>query len=84
MKLTAKARRALPSSAFGIPSQRKYPEQDRGHAIAAKGRAAHAEKVGRISKSTEEAIDRKANAKLGKGHSNVRNAGSHESKLRYD
>lgn len=37
-RLTAAQRRALPDSAFAGPG-RSYPIPDRGHAIAAKGRA---------------------------------------------
>jgi len=65
-ELTAKARNALPASAFGIPSERKYPEQDRGHAIAAKSRASHAYKDHDISRSVRDRIDAKADRKLGK------------------
>lgn len=36
-KLTAKARKALPDSAFAGPD-RSYPDYDRGHAQAALGR----------------------------------------------
>ena len=39
-KLTAKARNALPDSAFLGPD-RSYPAQDEGHARAALSRAAH-------------------------------------------
>ena len=37
-KLTAKARKALPDSAFAIPSKRKYPDFDAGHRAAALAR----------------------------------------------
>ena len=33
-KLTAKERKALPDSAFGIPSQRRFPIHDRAHLMA--------------------------------------------------
>lgn len=39
-KLTAKQRKALPSSAFAEPGKRKYPMQDRAHAANAKSRVA--------------------------------------------
>lgn len=38
-KLTSKARNALPASDFAIPSQRRYPMEDRAHAADAKARA---------------------------------------------
>lgn len=38
-KLTSKSRNAIPSSEFGLPKQRKYPEQDKAHAANAKARA---------------------------------------------
>lgn len=41
-----------------------YPTDTKGRAVAAKARAAHAEAVGRISRSTEQSIDRRANRKL--------------------
>ena len=64
-KLTAKARKALPDSAFAGPN-RSYPVQDRGHAIAAKSRASAAVNKGRMSKGQEAKIDAAANRKLGK------------------
>ena len=38
-KLTAKGRRRLKKSSFGLPGRRAYPMHDRAHAINAKGRA---------------------------------------------
>ena len=35
MKLNAAQRRALPSKTFVFPKQRRYPIEDRAHAIAA-------------------------------------------------
>ena len=37
--LTARKRKNLPRSAFGLPNERKYPIPDPKHAAAAKGRA---------------------------------------------
>jgi hypothetical protein len=37
-RLTAAERRALPSSSFAIPSERKFPIEDEGHRRAAMGR----------------------------------------------
>ena len=38
-KLTAKARRAIPTKNFAIPSTRSYPIQDRSHAVNALARS---------------------------------------------
>ena len=69
-KLTAKARKALPDSAFAGPN-RSYPVEDKGHAKAAKTRAAEF-----ASPSLEAKVDAKANKVLGKpkGHRYDRNA----------
>jgi hypothetical protein len=64
-KLTAVERNKLPSSAFGDPKNRKFPEEDRGHAIAAKSRAKQQENRGALSKGAYEAIVSKANRKIG-------------------
>lgn len=44
-RLTTKERNALPSSDFADPKNRKYPMEDKGHAMAAQGRAAEWGKV---------------------------------------
>jgi hypothetical protein len=64
-KLTAAKRNKIPKSEFGLPDKKKYPMQDRSHAANAKARAAQMEKKGKISKSTENKIDAKANKVLG-------------------
>lgn len=64
-KLTTAARNKLPNSAFAGPD-RSFPVNDKSHAANAKARASEMEKKGKISKSTEEKIDAKANRKLGK------------------
>jgi len=66
MKLKSKARNGLPSSKFGEPKSRKYPMEDKSHARNAKARASEMEHKGKLSKSTEEKIDRKADRVLGK------------------
>jgi hypothetical protein len=63
-KLTHEERKHLSAKEFGLPSKRKYPMEDKAHARNAKARASMAEHEGRISKSEEEMIDRKANRKL--------------------
>lgn len=65
-KLTAKARKAIPKAEFGIPKERKFPLNDKSHARNAKARASEMENKGKISKSTESKIDRKADKVLGK------------------
>lgn len=62
-KLTSKARSKLSKSDFAGPD-RSYPVQDRSHAANAKARATQAVKAGRMSESTKEKIDAKANKKL--------------------
>jgi hypothetical protein len=79
-KLTANERKAIPSGEFGMPKERKYPMPDKSHAANAKSRASQQEKAGRISKSTEEKIDRKADRVL---HHNVKNSGGHADKLEH-
>jgi hypothetical protein len=66
-KLTAKKRKRLPKSSFGLPGSRKYPMPDKSHAANAKARAAQQVKKGRMSKSTQARINAKANRVLAKG-----------------
>lgn len=65
-KLSAAARKKLPSSQFAGPNK-SYPVPDRSHAANAKARAAQATKAGRMSKAAESKIDAKANKVLKKG-----------------
>lgn len=65
-KLKAAARKRIPSSEFGLPKQRKYPEEDREHAVLAKGRATQMVKRGKLSAASAAKIRAKANRKLGK------------------
>lgn len=65
-KLTTKARKKLPAKDFA-GGGRSYPIENRSHAANAKARASQAVNSGRMSKSTEANIDRKANAVLNKG-----------------
>jgi len=62
--LTTKKRKSIPASQFALPEQRAYPIEDKAHARNAKGRAHQAERAGRLSKSAEAAIDKKADAVL--------------------
>lgn len=65
-KLTTKERKAMPKSEFGLPGKKAYPMPDKSHAANAKARASQAVNAGRMSKSTEQKIDAKANRILGK------------------
>ena len=63
--LTTKKRKALPKAEFAGPD-RSYPVNDRAHAANAKSRAAQMEKAGKLSPSSKEKIDAKANKVLKK------------------
>jgi hypothetical protein len=63
--LTAKKRKALAASTFGLPAKRKYPMPDKSHAAKAKGRATEMVRKGKLSKAAEDEIDAKANRILG-------------------
>jgi uncharacterized protein DUF6582 len=63
-KLTTKSRDKLSKSEFALPKERKYPVNDKAHAKNAKARASEMEHKGKISKSTENKIDAKANKML--------------------
>ena len=65
--LTTKKRAALPKSDFGQPGKRAYPMPDVSHAVNAKARATQAVKAGRMSPSTAQKIDAKANKVLKRG-----------------
>ncbi len=65
-KLTAKKRKSLPKSDFGLPVERKYPMENKAHAANAKARASQMVNKGKLSKSSEMKIDAKANKVLGK------------------
>lgn len=64
-KLTAAARKRIPASKFGLPGSRKYPMEDRSHAIRAKGRATQMVKRGKLSAASASKIRAKANRILG-------------------
>lgn len=74
-RLTTAARKALPSSAFGLPKTRQYPEENASHARDAKARASEMEHKGRLSPAQEKKIDAKADRKLdGRGEANKNRA----------
>jgi len=65
-KLTAHARKLIPKKEFGMPGEKKYPMPDKSHAANAKARASQMVKKGKLSESSKEKIDAKANKILGK------------------
>ena len=65
-KLTAKTRKKIPASEFGLPAERKYPMPDKSHAANAKARATQMVKKGKLSISTAAKIRAKANRVLQK------------------
>ncbi len=65
-ELSTRARKKLPAKDFAEPDKRAYPVEDKPHARNAKARASQAVKAGRMSKSEEKRIDRKADAVLKK------------------
>lgn len=64
-KLTTKARKAIPKSEFGLPSEGKYPMPDKSHAANAKARATQQVAKGNLSPAAKAQIDTKANKVLG-------------------
>jgi hypothetical protein len=68
-ELRAAQRNRLAGSEFGLPGERKYPMPDRSHAANAKARATQMEKRGKLSESSKEKIDAKANRILKGSHS---------------
>ena len=66
-KLTSAKRKSLPKSSFGLPGPKKYPMPDKSHAANAKARASEMVNKGKMSKSTEQKIDKKASRVLKKG-----------------
>lgn len=62
-KLTSKERKRIPAKDFAGPG-RTYPDENRSHAVAAKGRATEMWEKGKISKSEMQRIHSKANEKL--------------------
>lgn len=65
-ELSSKSRNKLSKKEFGLPSERKYPVNDRTHAANAKARASQQEAKGNLSASSKAKIDAKANRVLGK------------------
>jgi hypothetical protein len=66
-ELDADKRNSLPAKAFAEPEKRAYPVEDKPHARNAKARASQAVKAGRMSRSEQAKINRKADSVLKKG-----------------
>ncbi len=64
--LTTKVRKKLPSSEFGLPAQRKYPMNNRAHAINAEARATQQVKAGNLAPASAAKIKAKAKRVIGK------------------
>lgn len=65
-KLTARRRKALPDSKFGLPEQKAYPIDTAARARNAKARAAQQLKAGNLSRAEKAKIDRRADAVIKK------------------
>ncbi len=64
--LTAKTRAKIPGKKFGLPGARKYPMENRSHAINAKARAKQQLDAGGLSKAEYDQIVSKADGIIGK------------------
>ena len=64
-KLTTAKRKKIPKSEFGMPGERKFPMENKSHAANAKSRATQMVNKGKLSESSKEKIDSKANKVLG-------------------
>ena len=65
--MTARQRKNVPTSKFGLPKERKYPMQDRSHAANAKARAKQQYNKGNLSAAGLKKIQNKADKVLYKG-----------------
>jgi hypothetical protein len=63
-KLDTKERKKLPKGEFALPESRKYPVDTKARAANAKARASEMVNKGKLSKSSEEKIDAKADKVL--------------------
>lgn len=59
-KMTAKRRKGLPKSDFGLPKERKYPMDTRGRAANAKAKATLQYDKGNLTMKEKKKIDSKA------------------------
>jgi hypothetical protein len=67
MKMTSKTRNALPSKEFALPAKRKFPINDKAHAVAAERLVGRALKAGSITSAEAEKVKSKAKAKAAMG-----------------
>ena len=65
-KLTTAQRKKISKKKFGLPEERKYPMEDKAHARNAKARASEMVNKGKLSESSKEKIDAKADRILDK------------------
>jgi hypothetical protein len=65
-ELSSKSRNKLPAKDFAEPEKRAYPVEDKAHARNAKARASQQVKAGKMSKTEEGKIDKKADKVLKK------------------
>lgn len=63
-KLRAARRKRLSKSQFGLPGSRRFPVDTKARARNAKARAAQQVKRGKLSRSSQQRINAKANRKL--------------------
>lgn len=66
-KLTTKKRDSLPKSEFALPKERKYPVDTKARAANAKARATQMVNKGKLSESSKQKIDAKADRILDGG-----------------
>lgn len=76
-KLTAKARKDIKPSKFGLPGKNgkpgKYPEENKAHAIDAEGRATQQLAKGKLSPEQAAKIRHKAQVVLGESDTHYHN-----------
>jgi hypothetical protein len=66
-KLSSQSRDKLPKGDFGLPGRRAYPMENKSHAANAKARASEMVNKGKLSESSKNKIDTKANRILDGG-----------------
>ena len=66
-KLSAAERHKIPTKEFGLPKERKYPMENRAHAVNAEARATQMEKRGKLSAAAADRIKSKARRMLNEG-----------------
>jgi hypothetical protein len=64
--MSAKRRKKLPASKFGLPGKKKFPLDTKGRAANAKARATQGVKAGTLSPSEAAQVKARANKVLGK------------------